>query len=189
MIDKCIKIIGAVILTIICVFLIICMSIKFSQKIEVERIENQINKNDIEKVSVLLDNDILGIITIDKINLKAIVKDGIDDDTLNNYIGHFTNTSIFNGNVGLAGHNNGFKNNYFKSIHLLEKGDIITYKTNTGILEYVVDLKVIIDEENWEYLRDTEDNKITLITCINGSQTKRLCIQATENITKTQKNI
>ena len=41
----------------------------------------------------------IGTITIPKINLKALIAEGTEDDVLCNYIGHFSNTGIINGNV------------------------------------------------------------------------------------------
>ena len=65
-----------------------------------------------------------------KYGLKAEVKEGSSNEILNEYIGHIENTSIYDGNVGLAGHNRGNKNSYFARLNELKKGDIITYKTN-----------------------------------------------------------
>lgn len=46
----------------------------------------------------------------------------------------------------------------------------------------MVDTIAEIQEDEWSYLEDTKENKITLITCIKNQPTKRLCIQATEKI-------
>lgn len=42
---------------------------------------------------------------IPKINLIAEISEGTTEEILNKYIGHFENTSRWNGNVGLAAHN------------------------------------------------------------------------------------
>ena len=42
--------------------------------------------------------------------------------------------------------------------------------------------KKIINDEDWSYLGATEDNRITLITCVAGQKDKRLCVQAIESI-------
>ena len=42
--------------------------------------------------------------------------------------------------------------------------------------------KKIINEEDWSYLGATEDNRITLITCVTGQKDKRLCVQAIESM-------
>ena len=43
-----------------------------------------------------------------------------------------------------------------------------------------VAVKEIIDEEDWSYLQETEDNRITLITCEENREEYRRCIQALE---------
>ena len=84
-------------------------------------------------------NDVIGILTIEKIGLKATIKDGSDEETLKNYIGHIENTSFYDGNVGLAAHNRGYKNSFFARINELENGYIITYQTNFFTRKYKVD--------------------------------------------------
>ena len=39
---------------------------------------------------------------------------------------------------------------------------------------------IIIKDTNWNYLKNTEKNKITLITCIENEPEYRRCIQAIE---------
>lgn len=132
----------------------------------------------------ILDENILGILSIEKIQLKASVKDGTDDETLRDYIGHIENTSIYDGNVGLAAHNRGYKNSYFARINELEMGDIITYQTKFYTRKYKVDNIQTILETDWSLLENTDQNKLTLITCIANKRVQRLCIQATEVLEK-----
>ena len=55
-------------------------------------------------------------IEIPIINLKANIKEGTEKETLDDYVGHFEETQKENGNIGLAAHNRGYKNNYFENI-------------------------------------------------------------------------
>lgn len=128
----------------------------------------------------ILDQDILGIITIEKIGLKASVKEGSSKQVLKDYIGHIENTSTYDGNVGLAGHNRGYQNSYFARINELEKGDIITYQTKFYTRNYKVDNIQTIFETDWTLLENTKENKLSLITCIANKKNQRLCVQATE---------
>lgn len=74
----------------------------------------------------LIPNDVIGTLEIPKINLKAQIKEGVDLDTLKTDIGHFPNSSIWNGNIALASHNRGSNvAHYFQDINKLEKGDLI----------------------------------------------------------------
>ena len=133
-----------------------------------------------DKVEDVWDNSVLGILTIEKIGLKATVKEGTTDEILLNYIGHIEETATYDGNIGLAGHNRGYKNSYFARINELEEGDIVTYKTKFYTRQYKVDNLQVIYETDWSLLRNTEENKITMITCIANKKNQRLCVQATE---------
>lgn len=126
------------------------------------------------------DDSVLGILTIEKIGLNATVKEGTSNEVLLNYIGHIEETAIYDGNVGLAGHNRGTENSYFARINELEKGDIIKYKTKFFDRVYVVDNIQVIYETDWNLLKSTEENKLSLITCISNKRNQRLCVQATE---------
>lgn len=47
-------------------------------------------------------------IEIPSINLEAPIREGTSQDILYNSVGHFENTNLFDGNVGLAAHNRRF---------------------------------------------------------------------------------
>lgn len=127
------------------------------------------------------DNNIISYLSIPSISLeKAPIKEGIDEVTLNEYIGHFPSTSKIDGNIGLAAHNRGYKNNYFMNINKLQNGDEIIYRVDDISKKYKVEKKIEIDSYDWSYLNQTADNRITLITCIDNSPTKRLVVQAVE---------
>lgn len=133
-----------------------------------------------DKVEDVWDDSVLGILTIEKIGLTATVKEGTTDEILLNYIGHIEETATYDGNVGLAAHNRGYKNSYFARINELEEGDIITYKTKFYTRQYEVDNVQVIYETDWSLLGNTTENKITMITCIAKRKNQRLCVQATE---------
>lgn len=132
----------------------------------------------------ILQEDVLGILTIEKIGLKATVKEGSDKDVLREYVGHIENTAIYDGNIGLAGHNRGNKYSYFARINELKEGDILTYKTKFYTRQYKVDKIQTIFETDWSLLENTKENKITMITCIANKRNQRLCVQATEVLPK-----
>ena len=125
-------------------------------------------------------DDVIGILTIEKIGLKATIKEGSDNEVLKDYIGHIENTATYDGNVGLAAHNRGNQYSYFARINELENGDIITYQTKFFTRNYEVDNIQTILETDWSLLEDTQENKLTLITCIANRKDQRLCVQATE---------
>lgn len=128
-------------------------------------------------------DDEIGTLTIPDILLEnAPIRESIELTTLSETIGHFLSTSIYEGNVGLASHNSGSNGDFFKNLKNIKIGSEIYYQTKYGTKRYVVTTKEIIDEEDWSYLGSTEDNRITLITCVAGQKDKRLCVQAIESI-------
>ena len=129
------------------------------------------------------EEDLIGSLKIEKINLNGTVKEGSTNEILRDYIGHIEETANYDGNVGLAAHNRGNKYSYFARINELEPGDEIVYTTKYGERKYIVDTKKEILETDWSNLEGTSDNRLTLITCIKNKVNQRLCVQAVqENI-------
>lgn len=119
-------------------------------------------------------------IVIPTIELNAQISEGTDSDVMDMFVGHFENTSVWLGNIALAGHNRGYPVNYFARIKELSKGDIIQYYYQGILREYAVQTVTIIKDTDWSYLGETTDNRITLITCVEDEPEYRRCIQAIE---------
>ena len=122
------------------------------------------------------------IIEIPKINLLAPIKEGTSQEVLGDAVGHFEESEKYEGNVALAGHNRGYNCDFFGEIKKLKNGDKIIYYTDEGKTEYEVVLDKIIHQTDWKYIENTEDNRITLITCVENMYEYRRCIQAVETI-------
>lgn len=164
-----------------------------AKKVIVENIQvgdnTKLSEEDVVEQIIILNDDEIGVLTIPDILLEnAPVKESTELSTLAKAIGHFTNTSIYNGNVGLASHNGG-DGDYFKDLNKLKVGNEIYYQTRFGVKRYLVKTIKIIAEDDWSYLGETEDNRITLITCVNGKPNKRLCVQAIESEDNMENNI
>ena len=140
-----------------------------------EKIEFSENENSYE----YLDNIGNWYIEIPAINLKAPIAEGTSGDILKNKVGHFEDTAIKSGNIGLAAHNRGYEINYFKNLKKLKLGDEIFYTNEDFNKKYIVDTLEIIENTNWNYLRKSEEDKITLITCIENEPQYRRCVQGT----------
>ena len=177
------------VLTIILIFII--YHIFFNKNINLEKVSNfmpsiDIIKDNIDdnnnKENVKKDEIDLGnwYIEIPSINLSAPIAEGTDSTTLNTKVGHFIDSAIESGNIGLAGHNRGYEYNYFQDLKKLKKEDQIIYTHESFKKIYIVDKIEIIENSNWNYLKESEDNKITLITCIENQPKYRRCIQAVE---------
>jgi len=127
----------------------------------------------------------IGTLSIPKISLTAPVyetQDGGELEGMTRGVAHFAITSAWDGNIGLSSHNVAPQGAvaYFGELHLLQKGDRLTYKTALGERQYAVSEIREIPQDNWDYLMRTEDNRLTLITCITGKLNSRLMVQAVE---------
>ncbi len=189
-----------------CFNIFIILANSFSNNVKAEKnylITNEIsncnvvtNSEDIANIAV--ENDLLNIDNLDvakendenmskewkleipKIDLSANISEGTSKKILNEYIGHFEESSRIYGNVCLASHNRGYRVNYFARLKELEIGDKIYYTYNNNKKAYVVTSKTIIKDTDWEMLENTKDNRITLITCVENEPQYRRCIQAIE---------
>lgn len=172
---------GIFVLSIIIIFCLVEIFIcKYSIKTE---LNEEIMKNfETQSVPVIqnIENIDIWQIEIPKISLNAIIAEGTTKEILNQYVGHFEITSKEKGNVGLAAHNRGYDVNYFKDLKLLKEGDEIIYKHNQFEKTYEVQRNRIIRDTEWEFLEQTEENRLTLITCVENQPEFRRCIQAIE---------
>lgn len=121
-------------------------------------------------------------IKIPKIALEASISEGVSIDILSSSIGHYENSGTTIGNICLKAYSIGNSINYFENIKLLRVGDEITYKKDNFISTYIVKFSGVINYNDLSYLKQTEDNKITLITNIEGESKYLRCIQAVEQI-------
>lgn len=119
-------------------------------------------------------------IQIPKLGLDVHIEEGTSSNTLLKAVGHFNKTSKWNGNVCLAGHNRGYLCNFFKDIKNLKVGDEIIYCTKQGKRIYKVETNKVILETDWRYIKETKDNRITLITCEENRGEYRRCVQAVQ---------
>lgn len=137
------------------------------------KVENDINE------TIYMKNEIWQI-QIPSINLTANIQNGTDKETLNKYVGHFKETQLEYGNIGLAAHNRGYEVNYFSKLKELKEGDEIIYKYNKTERIYEVVKNKIIKDTDVEILENTEENILTLITCVENEPEYRRCVQAKE---------
>jgi len=118
-------------------------------------------------------------LTIPKIQLNQKIQEGTSQEVLKNAIGHFSETSLWEGNVGLAAHNrNGGEAGFFRDLVLLETGDEIIYTKGGNSRIYKVVSNQVIVETDWSSLSPTKENQITLITCVEGMPEYRRCVIA-----------
>ena len=124
-------------------------------------------------------NGSLGKIEIPALGLSMRIYQGTDSKTLAKGVGHFEDTSVWEGNVCLAAHNRG-TNSYFGQIHTLNIGDKITLTTKLGTRTYKVTDVRKVSETDRSGLADSGENMLTLYTCVRNQRDQRWCVTAVE---------
>lgn len=146
-----------------------------------ENIQERLDNEDVTtKDDLLLHMDgesVVGLIKIEQIGFKGLIYEGTSLNTLDKGVGHFENSSYLNGNVCLAAHNS---SKFWAKLNTLHNGDKITYISFLGSRDYYVSNIEQISETDWSKLENTDENILTLITCVKGKPSLRLCVQATE---------
>ena len=124
-------------------------------------------------------NDSLGRLEIPALDLNVRIYQGTDSKTLAKGVGHFEDTSIWEGNVCLAAHNRG-ANSYFGQLHTLDIGDRIKLTTKLGTRTYKVTDVFKVSETDRSGLADSGENMLTLYTCVRNQRDQRWCVIAAE---------
>lgn len=121
----------------------------------------------------------IGTLKIPALSLTVKVYEEESLENLKKGAGHFKSTSCWDGNIGIAGHNRGVAN-HFGNIHTLSIGDKVSYTTVYGTRTYEVFFVGKISETDFSRLGRSDENIITLITCVRDVPDQRWCIQARE---------
>lgn len=153
--------------------------------IVVNDIEQELTVDSDDDIDLQNEDEVIGILEIPKLEFSAPIKEGIDQEILAEYIGHFNNSSVWDGNICLAAHNRGSSvKHYFDRINELVNGDSIIYKTKLGERSYQVIETKEIENTDWSITDSKTDDKntITLVTCITNHPEKRFCVIAEEKI-------
>ena len=119
----------------------------------------------------------LGTLSAPSIGLSTKIYQGTDSAAMRKGAGHFTETSIWDGNVAFAGHNRGVSN-HFGKIHTLKNGDTITLTTTLGTRRYSVYSVRKVSVNDVSVLNPSDENMVTLVTCVMNQPNYRWCVQA-----------
>jgi sortase A len=125
------------------------------------------------------ENGSMGVLYVPSAKKTINVYEGESLSNLKKGIGHFTNTSAWDGNVGIAGHNRGTAA-YFSFVKDLKIGDLLTYTTPYGTRTYEIYSKTTVKETDFSSLGYSSVNILTLITCVENIPELRWCVQARE---------
>lgn len=129
----------------------------------------------------VIGRSLIGKIEIPRLHISAIVKEGVDDQTLGVAVGHIPETSLPGeiGNVGVAAH----RDTLFRNLKDVRRGDRITLTTLDGEYVYHVVSFRIVKPTDVSVLDPSPDEKtLTLVTCYPfyfvGSAPKRFIVRA-----------
>ena len=106
---------------------------------------------------------IVGRLTIPRLHVKAMVREGDSDRTLSIALGHIPGTAFpgQKGNVGIAGH----RDSLFRGLRNVAANDEITFETPRANYTYRVESTQIVKPEHTEVLNPGPTNELTLVTC------------------------
>jgi sortase A len=122
----------------------------------------------------------LAVLRIERLGLEVPVLEGTDELTLDRAAGHIEGTPMpgSRGNVGLAGHRDGF----FRVLEDIAEGDVLTLHTPSETLTYVVDSLRVVPPSDLSVLEPTAEPALTLVTCYPfyfvGSAPERFIVRA-----------
>ena len=105
----------------------------------------------------------VAILKIPRLQIAAPVFDGTDELTLNRGVGRIegTATAGSDGNVGIAGHRDGF----FRGLKDIRQGDVIQIETTKQEDTYIVRATKIVEPTDVSVLESSSTPAVTLITC------------------------
>lgn len=114
----------------------------------------------------------IALIEIPSISLSQGLVEGISDDVLQYYLGHFENSANPGeiGNFAVAGHRVSDYSEAFVNLYKVEIGDKINVKANKKEYIYEVTENYIVSPDRVDVLNNTEDATITLVTCTVGAK-------------------
>jgi sortase A len=123
---------------------------------------------------------ILGKIEIGRLNLSAMVREGVDARTLSTAVGHVPSTALpgHAGNFALAAH----RDTLFRALKDIKLDDLITFQSQNQTFTYRVHDTHIVKPSDVSVLRSDGHEALTLITCYPfyyvGSAPKRFIVHA-----------
>ena len=124
--------------------------------------------------------DTIGRLSVPRLHLSVMVREGIDRHTLQLAVGHIPATALPGqaGNIGLAGH----RDTFFRPLKDARARDIIHFSTARGDFQYEVESLMVVEPDNVEVLAPSSENMLTMVTCYPfsyiGTAPRRLVVRA-----------
>lgn len=108
-------------------------------------------------------NSVVGRLSIPRLGVQAMVREGDSASTLGVALGHIPGTSLpgEHGNVGVAGH----RDTLFRPLGGIRRNDTILFETLDGTYEYQVEGTEIVKPSDVGVLKAGSSPELTLVTC------------------------
>ncbi|MGD6802125.1 class D sortase [Rossellomorea vietnamensis] len=128
---------------------------------------SEVTASERERSENALGSNMMGIITIDVINVNLPVLRGASQYNLKYGAGHLNGTAIpgKTGNSAIAAHRSREQGKMFNRLGELQMGDTITVKTRSGTFNYKVTDTKIVEPTDLSVLQESDEEILTLITC------------------------
>ena len=106
---------------------------------------------------------LIGRLEIPRLKMRAVVREGAGEDTLDVALGHIPGTALPGqpGNAGIAGH----RDTLFRGLSNIEKDDTIEFQTPAGSYDYKVEGTRIVKPDDVDVLHAGAHPEMTLVTC------------------------
>jgi sortase A len=124
---------------------------------------------------------VIGRIEVPRLSLTAMVREGVEEDTLRRAVGHIPSTALPGqmGNVALAGH----RDTFFRKLRDIRNSDKILLSTLHGDYDYQVQsVKIVMPTDLGVLEPSPGEQSLTLVTCYPfnyiGSAPKRFIVRA-----------
>ncbi len=127
-------------------------------------------------------NGLVGRLSIPRLRVSAIVREGTGEDTLGLAVGHIPSTAFPGepGNVGVAGH----RDTLFRGLRGIRENDLIRFETLGGDYVYRVESTEVVKPRDVGVLKAGPYSELTLVTCYPfnfvGSAPDRFIVKARE---------
>jgi len=105
----------------------------------------------------------IAVLDVPKFKIRVAVLDGTDEFALNRGVGWIEGTPKPGepGNIGIAGHRDGF----FRPLKDIKEGDELDLETTNGFDRYKVDQIEIVTPDDVHVLQPRRTDSLTLVTC------------------------
>lgn len=137
----------------------------------------------VPKTGLAAEGEVIGMIEIDSVGVRAVVVQGDSTKVLRRAVGHVPGTPMPGeaGNVALAAH----RDTIFRPLRNIKPGDVVDLRTQGGVIQYRVRSTEIVPPSDVSVLQSHGRDELTLITCYPfyyvGHAPNRFIVRAEES--------